>query len=236
MLKLSQSRIITFTSASGLFAFSVIAIGAALSALFYSGRTGEPYSFFNHFISELGNKNYSGHAYFFNDALQLSGIPIMIFMTGICMLLQSRLRYALLVSGVLSGILCILLGIFSSDRFDIHIKVALGQFNMMLVSSVLFSAAVLRERDRGRFAHGLGYVGALPVVCIVSFLAVEYTHREEMKNGHIHHLLYVRPAFWPLPFLEWTVFFSLLVWVAMICSYLVLTQMKENSQAATTSS
>ena len=222
MPRLSQSRIITLTSASGLFAFAVIATGAAMSAWFYSGRTGEPYSFFNHFISELGNKNYSGHAYFFNDAMLLSGIPVAIFMIGISTLLQSRIRYALRITGALSGLLCILLGIFSSDQFDIHIKVALGQFNMMLLSSLLFSAAVLRERDSGHFSRWLAYAGALPVICIVSFLSVEFIHRADMRNGHIHNLLYTRPAFWPLPFLEWTVFFSLIVWVAMICGYLIL--------------
>ncbi len=213
-------RIILFTAYSGLGAFAIISAGAILSAWFYSGRTNEPYSFFNHFISELGNRNYSGHAYFFNNAMMLAGIPIIIYMSGISQMLRSRVRYAFLLSGLLSGVFCILLGYYSSDNFNIHIKVALAQFNAMLLSSIFFSIAVLRERDRGYFPSWLAYIGGLPIICIISFLFVEYTHQQDIRSGHIHQLLYHRPAFWPLPFMEWLVFFSLITWVALICGYL----------------
>ncbi|MCW3126534.1 MAG: rane protein of unknown function [Bacteroidetes bacterium] len=224
--KQSPARIILYTAMSGLIAFAMITIGALLSAWFYSGRTGEPYSFLNHFISELGNRTYSGHAYFFNDAMLLAGLPIMIFMTGIWSLLRSRIRYAFVIPGLLSGLLCILLGYYSSDRFDIHIKVALCQFNAMLISSLLFSAAVVRERDTGHFSRWLGYAGAIPVLCIIAFLGVEFTHQQDMTNGHNHLLLYHRPDFWPLPFLEWLVFFSLITWIALICGYLIVNNVK----------
>jgi hypothetical protein len=215
------ARIVLFTAFSGLSAFLIITIGAVMSAWFYSGRSHEPYSFFNHFISELGNKNYSGHAYFFNDAMLFAGIPIVIFMSGISRLLSTRVRYPFLFAGILSGVFCVLLGYYSSDRFDIHIKVALAQFNAMLLSSVFFSIAVLRERDRGYFNRWLAYAGALPIMCIISFLWIEYTHQQEVRSGHGHQLLYHRPALWPLPFMEWMVFFSLITWVALICAYLI---------------
>lgn len=216
-------RSVFFTAFCGLSAFFIITTGAILSAWYYSGRTHESYSFFNHFISELGNKNYSAHAYFFNGAMLLAGVPIMIFMTGISRMLSSRLRYPFLLAGFMSGLLCILLGYYSSDRYDIHIKVALAQFNAMLLSSVFFSIAVLRERDRGYFDRWLAYAGALPIICIVAFLCIEYLHQTEVRSGHVHQLLYHRPAFWPLPFMEWMVFFSLIVWVALICGYLIYT-------------
>lgn len=200
-----------------------------MSAWFYSGRTHESYSFFNHFISELGNRNYSGHAYFFNGAMILAGIPIIIFMTGVGRLLDTRIRYPMLLTGILSGILCILLGYYSSDRFDIHIKVALAQFNAMLLSSVFFSIAVLRERDSGYFRRWLAYAGTFPIVCIVAFLGIEYSHQADVRSGHVHQLLYHRPAFWPLPFMEWMVFFSLIIWVALICSYLLYTTTSRRS-------
>lgn len=222
-------RHIFLTAFSGLSAFFIITTGAMLSAWFYSGRTHESYSFFNHFISELGNKNYSGHAYFFNGAMLLAGLPIVVFMSGICRLLSSRIRYPFILVGVLSGIFCILLGYYSSDRYDIHIKVALAQFNAMLLSSIFFSIAVLRERDRGYFNRWLAYAGAIPVLCIISFLRIEYTHQQEVRSGHVHQLLYHRPDFWPLPFMEWMVFFSLIVWVALICGYLIYTAAKRSS-------
>jgi hypothetical membrane protein len=212
---------VLFTVISGLSAFLIITGGALLSAWYYSGRTHESYSFFNHFISELGNRNYSGHAYFFNGGMMLAGIPIIAFMIGISSLLSSRLRHPFLLAGVLSGILCILLGYYSSDRFDIHIKVAMAQFNAMLFSSTFFSIAVLREGDRGYFGRWLGYSGALPILCILSFLWIEYRHQQDVWSGHVHQLLYHRPAFWPLPFMEWMVFFSLITWVALICGYLM---------------
>ena len=205
----------------GFIAFGLIVLGAVLSAWFYSGRTNESYSFFNHFISELGNRNYSSHAYFFNDAMILGGIPVMVFMYGIYTMLQSRIRYVFLFTGLLAGMLCMLLGHFSSDRYEIHIKVALGQFNTMLVSSILFSLAVLREGAKSYFPRWIAYIGALPIVCIAIFLGLEYSHQADMKNGHIHQLLYHRPAIWPLPFMEWVVFFSLMVWIALICGYVV---------------
>ena len=154
----------------------------------------------------------------------LSGIPVIIFMVGISSLLRSRIRYVFVATGALSGVLCILLGIYSSDQLAIHLKVALGQFNTMLLSSLLFSTAVLLERGSGHFSRWLGYAGSIPVISISAFLAVEYTHRQDMINGHNHQLMYHRPDFWPLPFLEWLVFFSLILWVAIICAYLIRLQ------------
>jgi len=227
---MNKNFTIRVTAYSGFVAFSVITFGAILSAWYYSGRTGESYSFFNHFISELGNKKYSGHAFFFNDAMMIAGIPVILFMTGIYVLLTSRVRHAFLLTGILAGILCTLLGYYSSDRFDIHIKVAMGQFNTMLLSSMLFSIAVLRERDSGYFPRWLGYAGVLPILCIISFLAIEYTHQADFINGHIHQLLYQRPDFWPLPFMEWLVFFSLVTWIALICGYLIYIALQDENR------
>ena len=220
------------TAYFGFTAFSLIVLGATMSAWFYSGRTNEHYSFFNHFISELGNRTYSSHAYFFNDAMMLGGLPVMVFMYGIYTMLQSRIRYVFLLTGLLAGLLCILLGHFSSDRYEIHIKVALGQFNTMLVSSILFSLTVLREGAKSYFPRWIAYIGALPIVCIIGFLSIEYSHQADMKNGHIHQLLYHRPALWPLPFMEWVVFFSLIVWIALICGYLVYASRLESQYSS----
>lgn len=219
---MQKSTHIRITAFSGIAAFCIVVTGAILSAWFFSGRTGEHYSFLNHFISELGNTKYSGHAYFFNNGMMLAGLPIAFFMVGIYTLLKSRIRYTFLITGLITGVLCTLVGYYSSDRFDIHIKIAMAQFNTMLFSSLLFSIAVLREGSSSYFARWVAYAGALPVLLIAIFLSMNYTFRDDIKSGHIHYILYHRPAFWAVPFTEWMVFFSLIVWILLICGYLIL--------------
>jgi hypothetical protein len=208
-------------ASSGIGVFFLVTLGAVTTAHYYQGRTLEPYSFLNHFISELGNKDYSNQAYYFNDAMKLAGPLILAFMLGVSNLLTHRLRYALKLLGILTSILCTLLGFFSSDQFDIHIRVALCLFSAMLLSAMVFSAAVLCEGSQSFFPRWVGRLGIGPIICIIVFLAIEATHRQDFKNGHLHHLLYNRPTIWVLPLSEWTVFFSLIVWMLAICSYLL---------------
>ena len=215
------------TAMFGIFSCVLVFMGAFASAWFYSGRTHEQYSIFNHFISELGNTNYSGHAYFFNDAMIVAGLTIMVFMVGVTKLLVSKSRYALLASGLVAGLLCSLVGYYSSDQFDIHFVVAGGFFNCTLLSSLIFCFTVVREKGKGYFPPMLAMVGILPVVTLGVFILLQASHTNDFRNGHVHGLFYARPAFWALPFAEWLVAISLMAWILIISGYLYYRQLKE---------
>ncbi len=60
-------------AAWGFAATGVLVVGALIPALSYRGKAGEPYSFLNHFISELGERGVSALAPVFNASLVLGG-------------------------------------------------------------------------------------------------------------------------------------------------------------------
>ena len=66
-----------------LLASGVIVLGALLSAVAYRGAVGEPYSPFNHFISELGQVGVSRLAAVFNAGLIVGGLLLIPFMLGL---------------------------------------------------------------------------------------------------------------------------------------------------------
>ena len=216
----SKKQIVLYTALSGLLSFLIIGIGAVLTAYYYSGRTQEHYSFFNHFISELGNMNYSSHGYYFNDSMMLAGVTLAFYMSGITRLLQHKLKSLLLLCGMLTGLSCSLLGYYSSDQFNIHYPLAVCLFNFALISAIIFSTIVLLEKDESFFPKWLVYAAAFPILTLITFIIVQFNHMTDFKNGHIHHLMYSRPAFWNLPFMEWMVFFSLGSWIVAISLHL----------------
>lgn len=204
-------------SQAGLMAIGSAILGALITGLLYIGRTQEHYSIFNHFISELGNYQWSRYAVVFNTGLVLAGIGLLLFLNASAMLLRSWLRYSLMFTGTLSGISCALVGVFSESYLSIHLTVAPFFFVVMFISVILYCVGVWIEIDHHMLSRWYALSG-VPAFFFLFILIAQISQNAKAfldgPRGAIFQTLYHRPGFWILPFVEWMVFLSLLGMVA----------------------
>ena len=116
----------------------IITIGSLLTAFAYTGKLGEPYSFLNHFISELGEVGVSEWALVFNVSLFVGGLCITGFMLGAARLFNNLYGVIFGFLGLVTGISGSLVGAFPMNNLDAHIVVAMWFFRAALVSSAMF--------------------------------------------------------------------------------------------------
>ena len=116
----------------------IITIGSLLTAFAYTGKLSEPYSFLNHFISELGEVGVSEWALVFNVSLFVGGLCITGFMLGAAWLFNNLYGVIFGFLGLVTGISGSLVGIFPMNNLDAHIVVAMWFFRAALLSSAVF--------------------------------------------------------------------------------------------------
>ncbi len=213
--KLSFEKI---TYITGLVGVAVVSMGSLVTAIVYSGREGEKYSVFNHFISELGEIGVSKLASVFNASLIVSGILFLVFMIGLGLYIKSKAGYIITAIGAFSAIACSLVGVFPMNHLAIHTKVALSFFYGMLITIILFTLFILFDR-KNRISRWLCLPAVLVSASLLAFIIIP-------RVGMSQHLWtldpskIVRPAFWALPFFEWTVFFTIVFWILSMCVFL----------------
>ncbi|MHA1638408.1 MAG: DUF998 domain-containing protein, partial [Candidatus Thorarchaeota archaeon] len=94
-------------------AASIIGIVFILGPMIpYVGTNGEPFSIFNHFISELGELGVSEFAMMFNIGMILAGIAYIPFMIGFGIYLENIFGKIAGLVGVFCSVSIILVGIF----------------------------------------------------------------------------------------------------------------------------
>lgn len=187
-----------------------------ITALAYRGKDGERYSMFNHYISELGEVEVSRLAWLFNSGLVIGGILFVLMMAGLGLRIASV--WGLIASGVgmIAGVFCALVGVFPMNQMKQHSFVAMTYFRAGLLTVLLYTIAVFVQPADSR---------VLPLfVNIFSFLAflsyglfiVLVDRAEKQKNSSETVLdtseVVKRQKFWIIPFLEWLVFFTTLLW------------------------
>jgi len=193
----------------GFFGPLIIIIGSLLTALVYTGKLGEPYSFLNHFISELGEVGISEWALVFNVSLFIGGLCITGFMLGAARLFNNLYGLIFGILGLVTGISGSLVGIFPMNNLDAHIFVAMWFFRAALLSSAVFAIYIFVSKQK-QFSRWTSIPAASISLITFIFLYV----LEPASTGENPLALTVdRPAFWPNAFLEWGIFLSIMVWV-----------------------
>jgi len=148
----------------------VLLAGVVLPAVAYTGRAGEAYSPFNHFISELGEVGVSSLAWLFNGSLVVSGLLMAVYLGFLGRHLGTRLGWAAGLAGAIAGLGVSAVGLLPMNDLKPHLRAAFTFFDGGLVTVVLLSAAVLRD-PRRRLARWLLVPAAAAGLAFASFLA-----------------------------------------------------------------
>jgi hypothetical membrane protein len=191
-------------------------VGSAVGYLFilgaaipYRGREGEPYSFARHFVSELGEIGVSDAAILFNTGLILAGFLFIPFMIGLGMYLDNIFGRIAGVVGVYSSVSIIFVGIFPMNYSEQHYLSAMSFFFSGLLMVLLWTLALLLQKE-SRIPKILAFGGLVNAFCFAAFLFGDYGSFSELSE---------RPAFWLLPFFEWSIYFAIISYLLLISIY-----------------
>jgi hypothetical membrane protein len=170
------------------------------------------YSIFNHFISELGHTQGSPYYFLFSFALCSAGICCAILLSGLHVMLQSKLSLVGLFFGLGSSLACFLVGVFPADtQLGPHLVAALVFFVGNLITAGLFSLAIVRSSPKISIQYAIpGFI-----VCITGLIFLSLP-TETVVDFLKNRATYLRPDFWINAIFEWLVFFSLMIWICMI--------------------
>ena len=202
----------------GLAGAAVPCIPAIFAALPYRGLSGEAYSPFNHFISELGELGVSRLAPLFNAGLIVTGILLAAFMLGLGAYIGSAWSYLAAAVGVLASGACSLVGVFPMNYIEPHMVAAMSFFRFGMVAIALFSLAIVLDRKR-RLPCWLALPGAVTTLTFAAFMYAPSEQSSGTATQALNAGLGGRPAFWLAAVLEWAVFVAVVGWVAWVSLY-----------------
>lgn len=199
----------------GLAGAIVMCLCIVVSAAVYTGKRGERYSPWNHFISELGEQGVSKAAAVFNIGLILGGMLFVPFVIGLACTINNTWAFMAGLMGAWAGVSVLLVGVFPMNNLTPHIRAAMSYFRSGLLAVLLFSLAIfLQPADARPVPLAANLFGLLAVITYSLFLIYPRLHprQEGAPNILDPESMPQRPAFWLLAALEWAVFLSTILW------------------------
>lgn len=193
----------------------LVTLTTLITALVYRGFDGLPYSFLNHYISELGYFGPSELAPLFNTGLIAGGILFLPFVIGLGLYLPGWIPKLGILAGVYAAVNCSLVGVFPMNRISIHGPVAMNYFRGGLVTVLLFGLAILLQpKNRPGLPKITALASLFAVLCFAAFLV--YIRVDDDLSLNILSSSGGRPTVWLKTILEWLVFLSTLIWFLAI--------------------
>lgn len=190
---------------------SVIAM--LITGLIYVDPLGAPFSIFNMFVSELGERAVSQTAWLFNWGLIVGGIPLIIFMIGLGIKYNSIFGWICTAGGIFSAVSILFVGIFPMDYDNNifmtgHVISAMSFFYGGMITVLLFSILIFVDKKKS-LPKWLGIFGLLVAIIFALFIF--------MPEGSLDDsLIRPRPWFLIIAFLEWLVVFSIFSWIMTV--------------------
>ncbi len=191
------------------------ALVVGVSGLAYRGKRLERYSVFNHYISELGEVGVSRYARLFNAGLIVAGLTQLPFIAGLTLAIGNLWAFLGAAAGLVTGVACAMVGVFPMNDLPSHSRAAMTFFRAGLAMMLLYSIAIAvpSEGQAGVPKAGLLF-SLLGLVAYLSFLILvrggavsdqigDFLNPESQKE---------RPRFWALPAVEWSIFFTTILW------------------------
>jgi hypothetical membrane protein len=203
--------------ALGIAGFGIILFGILAPAIAFSGKRGERYSIFNHYISELGEMGVSKYARVFNGGLILGGLLLVPFIIQLGLMIDNLWAKLALLAGLWTTISVIFVGIFPMNNLTRHTNAAIAYFRGGLVMVTLFGIAILLQPKEQVVVSKYAVIASvLATAAYGAFLTLvrpsKPAHDKSEENVLDPESIPERPAFWMNATLEWLVFFSTLVW------------------------
>ena len=202
-------------------ASGVIVTAILIAAGAYRGKAGERYSISRHFISELGEVGVSRLAVVFNAGLMIGGFFFLLMMLGVGAGFNSVWGYLAMAAGMVAAVGCIFVGIFPMNNIKPHAAAAMTYFRAGLAAVLLFCIAIiLQPADRVVMPYYSLVFSLVAVAAYTAFLvhAGQVEKKVKSQSSLDTSEIKERPAFWWMPFLEWMVFFSTILWFVVICT------------------
>jgi len=209
-----KTRILRLLPYLGIFGSALISLAVLVGALVYSGEQGERYSLMNHFISELGRIGVSRAAWLFNAAMVASGILFIPFCAGISLRLKSVLGWLAFAAGFCASVACAGVGFFPMNNLPFHIAFATWFFRLGLLMVVFYGIAILAQpRGAPRLPRAASLISLPAVAAFTAFLSLAGMLTGGGANPlDISSFSARRAPFWPLALLEWSIFFTTVLW------------------------
>jgi hypothetical membrane protein len=200
----------------------VILSGVFITTLSYRGRKGERFSLLNHFISELGEAGVAKLASFFNTGLILGGLLLMPFLIYLGLRLNSIPGWLGCLAGIWTATSSMAVGFFPMNRLEPHTKAAMAYFRGGLATVLFFGLAILLQpADRTLLPRAANWISLISIAAYASFLVLlNKNWSEDFLNPLDTKSHSGRPQFWLLPFMEWVVFFSSMLWFLVMAMLL----------------
>jgi len=191
-------------------------LGVILPGLVYRGKDGEKYSFLNHFISELGERGVSRWAWIFNLSIFFSGLGVVLGTISLGLGLPGFLAKLGMLFGVVTRVGLMMVGIFPMDNIKPHTTAAIIFFRGGLLMVLAFSLAILfPPQDEALVSRFYGLVGLIPVAAFASFLGLMWNVRDKGDEPLSTEEL-KRPKVWKFAISEWSVYFSIILWILVL--------------------
>lgn len=204
----------------------IIMIGVIIASISYKGRKHERYSLFNHFISELGEVGISKNAQAFNIGMIIGGILFLPLMIGLGLRLNTVFGWLGTTFGLVAAISATLVGVFSMERLTPHRRAAMTFFRSGLLTVLFFTIAIFTQSGEQKLIPlGVNIIG---IIALASYSTFLLTVRNKMdKDENPNYILDPqqqpdRPRVWRSAVLEWSIFFSTLIWFVMAGLYSLL--------------
>jgi len=175
----------------------------------YVGSHGEPFSMFNHYVSELGEIGVSEWAMMFNLGLMLAGILFFPFMIGLGLYLKNIVSKLAALVGVFSAIAIYMVGIFPMNFSAEHGLAAISFFLSGLVMTLLWAFGILAQKEV-RIPKVFSLGGFINTAIFALFL---YGPWEELSDFD------PRPTFNMVVTLEWAIYFSIVGYLLILSLY-----------------
>jgi hypothetical membrane protein len=175
--------------------------------LFYTGTMGEPFSMFNHYVSELGELGVSEFAMMFNIGMMLAGLFFIPFMIGLGLYLENIIGKIAALVGAFSALSINLVGIYPMNNAIMHGITALSFFLSGLIMTVLWSFAILAQKNV-KIPKIFSLGGFITAAIFALFL-----------YGPWEGVGAVRPEFSMRITLEWAIYFAIIGYLFGLALY-----------------
>lgn len=216
-LQVSREKIMYQAPVLGYLGVFFLAVSLAIVIFTYENSR-YSYSIFNHFISELGHTVDSPFYIVFGAGLCIASIFNIVLVMGLAYYLDNKWSIWAMRIGIFSGLSGFAVGLLPGDLYKIyHLIAALMFFFGSLVTVTLFAFAIHKDGDN-KVPKWYIIPSLVMVVVSVVFLSLP---KGEVQKFLANREIFQRPSLWLVPFFEWLVLITLMLWMILIANTLM---------------